>query len=379
MAESSISVHLPSLRAAQCTPDIHKDLEASNNIPQVPRSQDSGVSGRHAGFGANKGAIGQVEGDHFGSPREPRVPDQLREVRVGTISDNEILRIRSEHNYHAITPPQGEGCTDSEGGSDPPPNEQGHSKATSTPHWPVHLHTTSDPPCSTTLSGTAGFETRHPEKEWFRHVSSPDRRSQGGSRMVDSEPPPGEWQGVSSGAAFDGYGDRCIPSRVGGSMSRPDNRRPLDNRGETPPHQLPRALGSQVRSPGLCQGQAECGDTTPPRQYDSHSVHKPYGRNKINHALFNGEGSLGLVSSEAHFPGGIAHTRKDQCRSGPSVKDCDRPSRLAAESHGIPGAEFPVGPARSGPICHQNHQAGDQVLQLETRPVGRSHRCLQTE
>lgn len=125
-----------------------------------------------------------------------------------------FLGICSERNYYAADPSQEEGCTDNEGGSDPPPHKHSYSKTTGSLHWPVHLHLTSDSPSPTPLSGALGFEACHPEKGWLGHFPPSLCRSQGGPQLVASESLTGEQQRVSSRTAIGGNGNGCIPVRV---------------------------------------------------------------------------------------------------------------------------------------------------------------------
>ena len=376
---SGLQVHMSPIRAIQCPPDLHKGHETRGGSPQVLGNQTGSVSGRHAVFSSVQGRAGPVEEHYPGSLREPGLPDKLPQISSGAIPDHEILRILSEHNYYATLPPQGEGGPDSQRGSEALTIGQCYSEAARSPDRSIHCHPTSSPSCPTTLSRAPGAETCHPEERGTRCIPTFNLRGTGGPGMVDAESSPNEWQGVASGATQYDPEIRRLPSRLGGSVSGPENRRSMDNGGEVPPHQLSGTSGSNFCSPGIRKRQAKCHYSDPLGQCHCSSLCEPHGRDKISPALCNGKVPLGLVPPEAHFHSSIPHSRSDKCGGRLSVQDSSRSPRLAAKPSNFSETERSLGSHGDRSLCFQGHQTGGQVLQLEARPSSGGSGCLQAE
>ena len=72
------------------------------------------------------------------------------------------------------------------------------------------------------------------------------------------------------------------------------------------------------------------------------------------------------------YPGGRAPSRGSQYNSRQRVSSDERSIQLDAEPQGLSQDSTEVGPTGSGHVCIQTDNSAEEVLQLETRPRGRS-------
>ena len=368
---------MPAIWSLKCTADLHQDNEVSNGIPEITRNSSGGIPRRYPGPGEDTRRSSEVEVSGTGPPRGTGFFSKLHKVRAISSSGTRFSGVLDRHSEDGDQPPQREGPTTQEGGSEPPTVSTGFCEAVSPSHRSVHIHSPSGTPNPPPLPWSSGLETPDFADRRVRYDPSLVRGSQGRSFLVGRELAQSERPTPGQGAAITSDRVRCLSVGLGSSVQRGDDRWSVDGRGEDSPHQLPGASSCYPRSPGICKEHEGRGHPAPHGQCHSSGICEPQRRDKVPTASGPGLIPVGVVPAATHFSSGNPPSRSGERDSRSPVKDGGGQARLAAESAGIPEDRGPVGTFRSGSLCLKNLSAGGEVLQLEARSHGRSSGCLQ--
>ena len=143
-----------------------------------------------------------------------------------------------------------------------------------------------------------------------------------------------------------------------------------------PPHQLPRAPGSNASGKNIPEGSGRQESSAAARQSDSSDLHKQSGRDSLRPGHNNGERALDVVPTKGYPSDSITSARSGEREGRHRVESDEGSLRLDVEPKGFstdPGS-FPTPGGRS--ICNQIDIPTAPVLQLEARPSGGGDRCL---
>ena len=131
------------------------------------------------------------------------------------------------------------------------------------------------------------------------------------------------------------------------------------SRGEAMAHQLSRGLRGFSRSQMLCQRQEKLYSAAMIGQHIRRIICEQIRRDSVPQVEQHCERSMAIVYEQRHN----SDSRAPPKYPGPT---------------GIPPDTGDVGSTRSGHVCLETDHPTGEVLQLETRPRGRSHGCIQS-
>ena len=158
---------------------------------------------------------------------------------------------------------------------------------------------------------------------------------------------------------------RCLPTRMGSSLSRGDNRRVVDDRGGLFPHQSLGVEGSLPCPSVLPEGESltTCPDQA--GQSDSNLIFESYGRTIPFPLVSTGSQYLELVPFTSDYPSCRISTwnREYYCRLG--VEAPSQQQRLGTLSINVRRTEQVTGSILNRFVCFQNQLPIANILQLE--------------
>ena len=106
-------------------------------------------------------------------------------------------------------------------------------------------------------------------------------------------------------------------------------------------------------------------------------INKKWG-NTISSPVSASQGDVDVVHEEGHIPSSRPHSGERKHCSGHRVTSTQGSVGLEAESRFVQADPTEIWPSGNRPVCLQDINTAPQILQLETGPRSRSHRCLQT-
>ena len=168
----------------------------------------------------------------------------------------------------------------------------------------------------------------------------------------------------------------CIQDRVGGEVHRSENRRSLVQGRTNMAHKLLGSLGSFPGSQVHRQEYEKSDYLVEDRQHDNGSIRQQSGRDSVPPNEQNCKEFVAMVPSEGHplASRALAGCIQYDCRRG--IQSDEGSVRLDAEHRSISGNPEADGPAVSEPLCLETDNPTTRLLQLETRPRGKSLQCI---
>ena len=142
-------------------------------------------------------------------------------------------------------------------------------------------------------------------------------------------------------------------------------------------HKLPRTISCYTSSKNIPQRSDEQTCLVVLGQNDCSSIHQQPGWDSIPTSNHLSKRSVDVVPGEGYYSISTTPTREAECDHQSGVKGDERPIRLDAKPKNI--LENPGDNGLSyggGPICILVNKSIASALQLETRPSGRSNRCI---
>ena len=175
-----------------------------------------------------------------------------------------------------------------------------------------------------------------------------------------------------------GFDDRIrrLPHRVGSHFARCQDGGPLVPIREDMAHKLPRTTSCYTSSKNIPQRSDKQTCLAVLGQHDCSSIHQQPGWDSIPTSNHPSKRSVDVVPGEGYYSISTTPTMEAECDRGSGVKGGERPIRLDAKSKNILANPGNIGSYGGGPICISANESTASVLQLETRPSGRSNRCI---
>ena len=124
--------------------------------------------------------------------------------------------------------------------------------------------------------------------------------SKGGAGVVGQPVVPVEWEESGAETARPSNRIRRIPHRLGSSMPGDADRGTMVPAGEVPPHQLPRAPGSNASGENVPERSRRQESFAAARQPDSSDLHKQSGQDSLRPGHNNGERALDVVPTKGY-------------------------------------------------------------------------------
>ena len=237
---------------------------------------------------------------------------------------------------------------------------------------------TGDPTSPTVLSSLTDGLIRHIKSTLpvLRSTGSFDTRMQGGTEVVGHPHDKLEWEvSPQEGGGFDNR-LRCLPDWVGCNLPEPEDRRSMVPGGRQNAHKLFRAAGSNSSSQDISERQKQDACTTQIRQHHCSGIYKQPGRNSLQESGRPGKEFVDVVPGEEYSYHSPASARSSECDSRYGISKDDGSVGLAIEPTYIQKDCQQVWSYRGGHVCLTPHNPVPSLLQLATRSLCSSNRCL---
>ena len=310
MGGENVPIYLPPIWISLSSEDIHKGDETSPCMPAAIGCMVHNVPGRSTDHGSVSGGDMPSDSQYTCTVPGPRLLDKLGEVNpvatagdciprpCGELNDLDIVLASSE----IARPEQGNSIPVEQGGS-VGPSAGSHCGET-------QLHGLSRTACSAPLQGASEPENLLSTRDGIiRRPDNSVNSSQGRPGIVARATEAVERLLFHSQATRSNHPIRCIPTRVGSSISGPTDPGPMVVRGVCVAHKLPGVESSHSGYSNVPERPTKPAGTPPAGQHLGSGIHKPQRRDPLPAADETDEHPLGMVSgssdpSVGHSPSG---------------------------------------------------------------------------
>ena len=378
-ATAPLRVLLPAIRPVVCSMGFYQDPEAGTNLTQRVGDKTSGIHRRYTrldGDGGDREESYLSVNIPAGKPGLHSTPSKNRDNPIpgdripgndGGFQSNGITAAGSEIEKTSFR-----GCKDQ--------GSISHtlSPRSVTPFRQVQLgdkSSSTESPVLQSNTERSGNSSREEQPEL--QCSVPAIPSiQRGVRLVDAPANTLEREESGNDTTRPSYRIRCLPHRVGSVLRGDTHGRPVVHKGKMSPHKLPRAASGDAGSQNLPE---KSGKQTRPvivGQYNSSGVCKQPGRDSLRPGNEISQRAMDVVPRTSDSPDGTALARERQRQGRHRVETDEGSLRLDVEPIDISldCGNIPVLGGRS--VCNAPDLPTSSLLQLETRPTGRSDGCL---
>ena len=240
----SIRVFLPLLRDFSSCSGFHKAIKSLYLSLEKAHSKNSNLPRRHATNGVF--IRGLVDGNRYTDIHTSThtVSNQYQKVLPRANADFRISRGDSRFWGNDLEPSQGKTPQSTESLRGNPRNRESNSQGTKQPDWEVIIHSNSNPSSTPPLfSSSISTDSEINLSEFFRGKSG--NFDKGKERTVMMERKFNSLQGeiFSFSPTANNNKLRCIITRLGSELSRPDNRGAMVHEGTKVSY---KSLGAQV-------------------------------------------------------------------------------------------------------------------------------------
>ena len=374
-----VSVPMPPLRPGMCPVGLHQDPEASRSPTETAGGAFNRLHRRHTDLGGVQGG-GSGPCNRSGIfTGKPRLRSKQSQVSIGTNTDNRVSGFPGQLTQTRAEPPSREDKKDqSRNTSTARGQASGNQKTVPTigkasggyqgsaPGAPIFPQTSA---CSEAGPGTIRpglFQAVNPLHRGVRRTAVVARPSDRLERQV-----------LLDRKTINGDRIRCLHSRVGSDMRGSPHRRPLVSRGETVAYQLPRGTSSLSCTEVLCQRQERRYSAAEIGQHICRLIREQVGRDSVPQVEQHCKGPVAVVHEQRCILDSGAPPGHPEHDSRRRVSSDEGSVRLDVGPTDIPTDTEEMGSTRSGHVCLETNCPAGQILQLETRPRGRSHGCVQ--
>ena len=275
-----LSVHLPPIWPVIGSLGLYQDPKASISSPPGDGSAPNSIHRRHPSPGGVPGTSEESCGGRSLPPTMSWVSDKLKEISAGTSTIYGIPGPDSGHCGHGIETPSGENekylCGGTKHGNGRTYLSPCHSKAGGKDECNISCHPTSPTVLSPSTDGT--LRSTEQQLSVLQDTGFPLPLQQGGTEVVGQ--PHGEMEWEITPFQGDRYDNRlrCLPDRLGRSMSKSTDRRSVVSFREPDAYKLPRVVGSHTGSSDISETQNQVVSPPEVGQHLSSGIHKQPGR-----------------------------------------------------------------------------------------------------
>lgn len=354
--------------------DIYKTNETSGSLSKKESYTPDSIPGRFSHLRAvDEGVLRQHS--NISHPSSiPRIHSQLREILSHPISGDHISGIRSEL-----------GKNDALATSRENPEDNRVLLSPKTKTCSVASISEADgtirvgPSCNLASTALLPSPPTRPYKgltnqqSLLRQHHIPEREFQSRIGLVDCQHPQGQRQPNPPSFPIHNDINRCVEKGVGSSRRECEDQWEMVRTGIQDAHKFPRAESSISRSSVFSQRENTPHSFTSDRQHNCDSIYKQQRRDPLPTTVSLDSGAMGMVSGERHIHHRVTHSGLRKCHSGHRVQGIQRHERLEVGPFSYP-ATHNVMSDRS--LCQSSVSPTRKVHQLETRPSGNSHRCI---
>ena len=384
LAAEVLQVHLPAIWSISCPEGIHKAAEASRGFPETGGLSPDNIPGRPVDLTSGQVPVTADSSINLPTFREVGSNGQSQEISAGAHSDTRVFGFRDKLSNQQTVNPTGE-------------IEENPAKCTEATSPGISISAGSSPVCGQSDSYPASPANCTPSLQStavpdefciprgpplggnsckVQHSSAARSSKQDRPIVVDlprQELPINPNRPTSP---IDNHRVRCIQPGLGSSIEWPNSDGGyLVNTGGAP-HQLSRAAGSLLSSPGICQELDGDSNSFQFGQCNSSDIHQSEGRHRLHSAVSVGSQYLDMVHLEGHHHHSRTPPRSPQYDSRPGITYSPRPLRLDVEPRSVSEDPSEAGATGSGLIRISSDETTSPLLQLEGRPRGNSDRCL---
>ena len=377
----SLPVYMSTLRPILCTMSIYQSDEATHNIPSEYGGSHDHLYRRHS-IDGGVSRPSKTPPEHPGAPTGwPGIHYQSGQINNLSCSADRVSGSPGRLNHITPKSARREASPHKAGGGAVIAESASNSTTSSPDNRETARNISGSSPSPSVLPIPTGGPTEGTEQQQsgLQCSTFPLPSSPGRINVVAGEAFPMEWQG--SGSPTGSYSDsvRCIPTWLGSCVQWHQNWGALDSGGTGNAHKLPGVVGSNPSSTVLPEKSSRSIHMAATRQSNSRSVHQQSRGDSLSPVDKAGKGPVDVGTIQGYRPGCRTHSRDNQLCGRCRVQISDGPNRLETPHPAVQPDQRGMGPTGSGPVCLSSVQSTSEVLQLETRPTGRSYRCLQPE
>ena len=355
---------------------VHQNYEACRCHASPGWYSVDNLPGRSVVHACNTGGAAGGHGHSPLPPGKPRVCDKPREVSVYSNAKTRISGVRDQYHRYDSCIARRQGEVDQISVQDFAGATTSLSTGPFSTDWQAYGINSGCFSCALALSPPPKPQKSGScEGKWLRFLFTPFTGSEGGNPMVASPPRSMERQSHPELTPRSSDRDRCLEGRVGSSLSRSENRRPVVSDGKEAPYKLPGVASRLVCGEKFHQEPIVCPCEASHGQHNCSSLCEPIRGYPFFSPLQFSACSVGMGPKEQHHA-----QRRTLC--GPSQHG----SRLGVAS--LPGCrqlaprperlQFPDANSRTlcdRSVCRQIEQPASAILQLEIRPIVNSNGC----
>ena len=329
--KSSLTIHMPTIRPVLCSLGLYQDPEASLDPAQRAGCQVSGIHrrcidlSRDCGEGERPHKWSDISTGEFGFSSPPG-ENSARANSGDRIpgNDSRFKDERTAPTWPEIEEDKAGGCKDQRSTS--------HTLCPGgvTPTREIQLSF----PGSASRSSLQQSSTEGPSRSlgvrrpMLRNPVPPLPCSKGGAGVVGQPVVPVEWEESGAETARPSNRIRRIPHRLGSSMPGDADRGTMVAAGEVPPHQLPRAPGSNASGENVPERSGRQESFAAARQPDSSDLHKQSGQDSLRPGHNNGERALDVVPTKGYPSDSTTSARSGEREGRHRVKSDEGSLRL---------------------------------------------------
>ena len=333
---SNISIQLPAIWPILCPQDLHKDHKTNHSMASPTWLQDDQLHRRQSADGQLKTRSVTDGPASCDSIRTPWVHNKLPEIHPRTDPINSISGVFSEYSRDDHHSPSNQNVKNDRGGKQTANCEPNHGKRACQPHRDSIINDDSHSPSTTFLQSFASSkELCATDSNGTRYPHCPPSSSKGRAPMVVRTGSSMEWLLSTSPRKTTQNTDRCIKDRVGRSLSREKNGRPLVPGGGQESHQLSRATSNISSHPNFCQPPIQHNNPDTDRQHICNDIHQQEGWHTVRPPDSSGKRMLVLLHEEEDQPGSRTSTGTLEHNSRRRVSNDEGQMGLEAPPHTV--------------------------------------------
>ena len=222
------------------TETVHQNYEACRCLASPGGYSVDNLPGRSVVHACNTGGATGGHGHSPLPPRKPTVCDKPREVSVCSNTKTRISGVRYQYHRYDSSIARRQGEVDQISVQDFAGATTSLSTGPFSTDWQTYGINSGCFSCALALSPPpTPQKSGSCEGKWLRFLFTPFTGSEGGNPVVASPPRSMERQGHPELTPRSSDRDRCLEGRVGSSLSRSENRRPVVSDGKEAPYKLP--------------------------------------------------------------------------------------------------------------------------------------------
>ena len=378
MGGETIPISLPMFRSFISTKDFYKTYENPNiSSPQIEYCANY-VSGRHPFDCANGERNVNCKGHIDFFVTKSGVSDQCEKICTSTLSKAGIPRGDCGYKRDDLVSSSGKSLKNSRTMSTYANKSQGYGQGNFTATGETVLFSNCSSPSTSSLQiNSKTTDLRIFDIHEFRKENSLIKGSEGGTAMVDSQPPFKQRKVTIDLKTSDVDNIGCLDERLGGFLSGTQNGGSLVKLGSKRTYQCTRVKSSNVCNIDIHKNVSRSKtDTFANGQCSSTFVYQKDGRYPQQSSFRFGQGHLGLPDKKWDHDYCRVFTRDTQCGGRPPISFSFKLKRMETKPPNLQKDLHCSMDTGHRSLCIKNVTSTTNLPVLETRSIQQRGRCL---